>query len=214
MISVLIADDHAFLRTGVEAVLRGSRFEIVATASNGIEALAAIEGNDPMIAIFDLRMPLMDGLAALQELRHRGDNRPVVLLTAELSDEQLLEAIKASVNGILMKDGAEDRLLTCLNAVYSGQRSIDPAMVERAMLLSINGPPPGPLDGLAPRELKIAALVARGMRNRAIADDLAMTEGTVKVYLHHIYEKLGVENRTELAMLARDQPISEPTIES
>ena len=122
MISVLIADDHAFLRTGVEAVLRGSRFEIVATASNGIEALAAIEGNDPMIAIFDLRMPLMDGLAALQELRHRGDNRPVVLLTAELSDEQLLEAIKASVNGILMKDGAEDRLLTCLNAVYSGQR--------------------------------------------------------------------------------------------
>ena len=214
MISVLIADDHAFLRTGVAAVLRGSRFEIVAMASNGIEALAAIEAHDPMIAIFDLRMPLMDGLGALQELRRRGDDRPVVLLTAELSDQQLLEAIKAGVNGILMKDGAEDKLLTCLDAVYSGKRAIDPDMVERALLLSINGSPRSPLDGLAPKEAKIAALVARGMRNRAIADELGMTEGTVKVYLHNIYEKLGLENRTGLALLIRDQPISGTTIES
>lgn len=202
MISVLIADDHAFLRTGVEAVLRGSRFEIVATASNGIEALAAIEDKDPMIVILDLRMPLMDGLTALQELRRRDDHRPVVLLTAELNDEQLLEAIKAGVNGILMKDGAEDRFLTCLDAVYTGQRSIDPDMIKRAMLLSVNGPPRGPFDELAPREVKIATLVAHGMRNRAIADELGITEGTVKVYLHGIYEKLSVKNRTELAILA------------
>ena len=201
MIPILIADDHGFIRTGVEAVLRGSRYDLVAAVTNGRQALDAIETHDPQVCIFDMRMPELDGLAALGQLREKGDNRPVVLLTAELEDKRLLEAIKLGVNGIVLKDGAEDRLIDCLDTVLQGRRSIDPDLMERAMELSISGGPPDPLGKLAPREKRIAELVAKGKRNRDIAEELTMTEGTVKVYLHGIYQKLDVENRTELAVL-------------
>ena len=114
MVSVLLADDHPFMRAGVEAVLRGSRFDIVATASNGDEALAAVARHDPAICIFDVRMPRRGGVEALQALRAKGDVRPVVLLTAALEDHSLLAAVRAGVNGIVLKDGAEDALLDAL----------------------------------------------------------------------------------------------------
>jgi two-component system nitrate/nitrite response regulator NarP len=202
MVTVLLADDHPFMRAGVEAVLRGTRYQLVATANNGDEALAAVAQESPDICIFDVRMPKRSGVEALQAMREKGDTRPVVLLTAELGDYALLSAVKAGVNGIVLKDGAEDALLGALDRVAAGDRAIPQPLLQRALDLSLAGDKADPLASLAPRERQIASHVGRGLRNREIADALAMSEGTVKVYLHTIYQKLGIKNRTELALIA------------
>lgn len=206
MIGLLLADDHPFMRAGIEAVLRGSRYTIVATASTGDEALAAVDEHDPAICVFDIRMPGLTGVELLETLRARGDKRAVVLLTAELEDDALLAAVKAGVNGIVLKDGAEDALLTCLDTVTAGRRAVSASLLQRALDVSLDETRRHPLEGLTPRERQIAEHVGRGMRNRDIAAALAMSEGTVKVYLHTIYQKLGIENRTELALLSHGRP--------
>jgi len=202
MITVLLADDHPFMRAGVEAVLRGTRYQLVATASDGEEALAAVARESPQICIFDVRMPRRSGVEALQTLRQKGDMRPVVLLTAALEDRSLLAAVRAGVNGIVLKDGAEDVLIAALDKVAAGDKAIPQPLLQRALDLSLAGDKADPLGPLAPRERQIAAHVGRGLRNREIADALAMSEGTVKVYLHTMYQKLGIKNRTELALIA------------
>ena len=202
MVTVLLADDHPFMRAGVEAVLRGTRYELVVTANDGEEALAAVARQNPDICIFDVRMPKRSGVEALQAMRESGDMRPVVLLTAELGDFSLLSAVRAGVNGIVLKDGAEDALVAALDKVAAGDKAIPQPLLQRALDLSLSGDKADPLASLAPRERQIAAHVGRGLRNREIADALAMSEGTVKVYLHTIYQKLGIKNRTELALIA------------
>ncbi len=202
MIPVLVADDHGFIRAGVEAVLRGSRFTIVATTASGEETLDAIKTHDPAIVLLDINMPGMNGVQALEALRARGDKRPVVLLTAEITDRQLMAVMRAGVDGIVSKDGAEDGLVDVLDKVHAGQKAIDPVFLQRALDLSLKPDSQGPLAKLNPRERKIAALIARGLRNRDIGAELGIGEGTVKVYLHTMYQKLSIENRTELALLA------------
>ncbi|WP_372730653.1 response regulator [Novosphingobium sp.] len=202
MIPVLVADDHGFIRAGVEAVLRGSRFSIVAGTASGEETLDAIETHDPAIVLLDINMPGMDGVQALETLRERGDKRSVVLLTAEINNQQLMSCMRAGVDGIISKDGAEDDLVNVLEVVHSGERAISPKFLQRALDLSLKPETQGPLAKLNPRERKIAALVARGMRNRDIGEEMGIGEGTVKVYLHTMYQKLDIDNRTELALLA------------
>lgn len=206
MIPILIADDHGFIRAGVEAVLRGSRFDVIAGAASGEETLAAIETHDPEVVLLDINMPGMNGVQALEALRAKGDRRPVVLLTAEINDRQLLAVMRAGVDGIVSKDGAENELVDVLERVHAGQKAIDPVFLQRALDLSLK-PEGGPLERLNPRERRIARLVARGMRNREIGQELNIGEGTVKVYLHAMYQKLNIENRTELALLAVNDPI-------
>jgi two-component system nitrate/nitrite response regulator NarP len=204
VITVLLADDHPFMRAGVEAVLRGTRYSLVETVCDGEAALAAVARSNPDICIFDVRMPGRDGVSTLEAMREGGDQRPVVMLTAELTDRALYAAVKAGVNGIVLKNGAEDSLIECLDTVMLGGRAIDADLMSRTLDLAITGGNLDPLARLAPRERQIAELVAQGLRNREIADRLAMSEGTVKVYLHGIYQKVGVENRTGLALLARE----------
>ncbi|MEO6387093.1 MAG: response regulator transcription factor [Croceibacterium sp.] len=201
MTTVLLADDHPFMRAGVEAVLRGSPFEIVATAASGAEALVRLAEVDPELCIFDVRMPAPNGIEVLQTMRKQGDQRPVVLLTAELEDAALISAVQAGVNGIVLKDVAEDALLDCLEAVSEGRRAVPTDLLQRALDLSMRGEPKHPLASLTPREKQISEHVGQGMRNRDIAAALGMSEGTVKVYLHTIYQKLNIENRTELALI-------------
>lgn len=206
MIPVLVADDHGFIRAGVEAVLRGSRFQIVAATASGEETLAAIATHDPAIVLLDINMPGMNGVQALEALRSKGDKRAVVLLTAGINDRQLLAVMRAGVEGIVCKDGAEGGLVDVLEKVHSGGRAIDAALLQRALDLSLSADAGGPLERLNQRERRIARLVARGMRNRDIGSELGIGEGTVKVYLHAMYQKLGIENRTELALLAVNDP--------
>jgi two-component system nitrate/nitrite response regulator NarP len=139
---------------------------------------------------------------ALKALRKGGDNRPVILLTAQIDDSRLLDAIDAGVNGIVGKEGAEDTLADTLEAVLSGRTAIAPDLMDRARQEAARRKVPSPLASLTRRERTIVSFVAQGYRNRDIAGELGITEGTVKVYLHSLYQKLAIENRTELAVLA------------
>ena len=202
MTTVLIADDHAFIRAGVEAVLASTSYQVIATAGSGAAALEAVSRHQPDICVFDVTMPDGDGVSTLQRMRAQGDQRPVVLLTAHIDDGRLLEAIDAGVSGIVAKAGAEDVLVGALDTVMAGAKAIAPDLVERAQGEATRRQTPSPLTSLTPREKTIVSFIAQGQRNRDIATSLGITEGTIKVYLHALYQKLGVDNRTELAVLA------------
>lgn len=199
---ILVADDHPFFRLGVEAVLRMGGHEVIAMTEDGDATLETIERENPEIVLLDVRMPRRDGISTLQALRERGDERPVIILTVEMTDDQLLAAMKAKVNGIVFKHYGEDRLLDAIEAVKNGLRYVDGELFDKALGHASATSLPSPLTALSPKERRVAQEVARGLRNREIADLLATTEGTVKVYLHNIYAKLGISNRTELATIA------------
>jgi two-component system nitrate/nitrite response regulator NarP len=187
--------------------LRGSDYQVVAKVSDGAAVLDALPNARPELLVLDVQMPVRTGMDVLRTLRSRGDARPVVLLTAHLEDASLVEAIQLGVGGILLKDGAQGQLLTCLDSVRAGQRWIEKSLLERALDLTMPGAAErnDPLANLTPKERAVVGLVSQGLRNRNIASELGITEGTVKVYLHRIYEKVGVGSRTELALFVRDR---------
>ena len=167
MIRVLLADDHSFMRAGVEAVLRGTRYSLVETVADGEESLAAVARCNPDVCIFDVRMPGRDGVSALEAMRESGDERPVVMLTAELTDRSLYAAIKSGVNGIVLKNGAEDSLIECLDKVVAGGRAIDVDLMTRARDLpsaaagSIPWPASRRVSARSPSSLQRACATAR-----------------------------------------------------
>lgn len=204
MIPVLIADDHAFIRAGVEAVLRATRYRIVAAVGSGAEVPAAVREHDPAVCVLDVAMPGGGGIEALRALRTAGDSRPVILLTARIDDSQLLDAVEAGVDGIVGKEGAEETLVATLDNVLAGNKTIGSEFMDRVIQEQARRKIPSPFAALTPREKTIVLCISRGYRNRDIAAELGITEGTVKVYLHALYQKLHIENRTELAVLALD----------
>jgi two-component system nitrate/nitrite response regulator NarP len=204
MKKVLLADDHPFILSGIKAILRETEYEVVGALSCGDAVVEALPTLQPEILILDVNMPGRSGVEILRMLRSRGDTRPVILLTASLEDSLIIEALSLKVQGIVLKEGAQSQLLECLAAIQSGRRWIEQSLLQRALDISMNGSGSTPFDALTERERAIAALVAQGLRNKEVAAKIKMTEGTVKVYLHRIYEKLGVGSRTELALLARD----------
>ncbi len=201
---ILIADDHPLIRSGVASVLALGGYSDVVSVADGEAALTAIAEQKPEIAILDIRMPKADGIAVLRELQARKDPVRVVVLTADIRDEQLLDALRYGVRGILFKDGAEDRLIECIAQVSAGERFIDRELTDRALAASLQ-PTRETMAKLTPRERELAALVAQGLRNREIAERMAITEGTIKVYLNTVYTKLGIGNRTALALLVTAQ---------
>lgn len=201
MTTVLVADDHPMILTALGALLRHSEFDIVGSASTGADALAEVERLDPQILLLDVRMPGGSGTDVLKKLRSRGDRRRIVLLTASVNNAALLDALAIGVDGIVLKNADPAYLLDCLETVAKGGSWIDPELRQRVKELELSK---GTRRPLSPREKELIALVREGLRNREIATRLGVTEGTVKVYLHALYEKLGIANRTELAMKAED----------
>lgn len=208
---VMIADDHPIVLSGVESILRDSEFEVVGRASDGAAVLEALPSVRPDMLVMDVSMPQMSGMDVLRTLRARGDQRPIILLTASLADKSVVEALALNVDGILLKEGAEHLLVRCLRDVCQGKRWIDRDVMDRALshTMKDGNKEHHPLVCLTKRERAVTGLIARGMRNRAIAVELGVTEGTVKVYLHRIYEKLSLESRMELALLASSAPESD-----
>lgn len=205
MTRVLLADDHKFFRAGVEAALRAGGIDVVASVDNGESALTAIRECDPDIVILDLKMPGQGGVAALQALRKAGDTRPVIVLAAEVEDDALVAIIAAGVNAIVSKAGAELRLMEAIQTIKQGTLFIDSDLMDRAMALAKAEVKTSMLDLLSPREREVAEQVAMGRRNREIAAEVHVTEGTIKIYLHNIYRKLGIGSRTELVTMIMGQ---------
>lgn len=200
MTRILLADDHPMIQAAVEAMLRGSDYQLVAKAGTGAEALEAIAEHDPEMVVLDVQMPDGTGLDVLRKIRSAGDDRPVVLLTASIDESGFADALKLKVDGVLLKTSDPALLIDCLDCVRSGEEWIDPHLNAEATRASSSRD----RSLLSPRETDLVKLVRQGMRNRDIAETLGITEGTVKVYLHTVFEKTGVANRTELAIRASE----------
>ncbi len=202
-VRIVLADDHPMIRTALEALLRDTDYAIVGTAGAGDAALLEVERLEPDILLLDLQMPGGSGMDVLRSIRSNKDSgqasMKVLLLTAAVDDLALLEAQSLKVQGIVLKNSDPAYLLDCLDRVRHGRTWIDPELAERSKQLAKSQVGRSPL---APRERQLIGYVRQGLRNRAIAEQLGVTEGTVKTYLHAIFEKLGVRSRTELAMRA------------
>ncbi|HEY0630237.1 MAG TPA: response regulator transcription factor [Sphingomicrobium sp.] len=197
MTRLLLADDHPMIRAALESLLRDTDFEIVGMAGSGAAALQAVEELKPDLLLLDIQMPGGTGIDVIRQLRGAKSQLPIVLLTAAIDDSALLEAKALKVQGIVLKNSDPAFVLECLDSVRAGQNWIDPELATRMRQLGSRR-----RISLAPRERQLIGFVRKGMRNREIAEDLGVTEGTVKAYLHAIFEKLGVGNRTELAIRA------------
>jgi len=199
MTRVLIADDHPMIGAALEMLLRGTGYEIVGRARSGEEALDQIALLQPDLVLLDVNMPGKSGVEVLRRIRRGGASRAVILLTAGMDDTQLIGADGLDPDGIVLKTSDPVLLLECMDAVRGGGSWVDPEITARIAAVKARAAS-GP--SLTPRERQLVDLVRRGMRNRDIAAELGVIEGSVKVYLHAIFDKLGVDNRTELAMRA------------
>lgn len=207
MSTVLIADDHAFFRAGLESALQGAGYDVVASVEDGESALNAVAKKAPDIVILDVRMPRLNGVATLKALRERAYAGPVVMLAAEFEDHVLAEAIRSGASAIIDKNGEQSKLFDALVAVMSGGKFIDAGYLERFVSASEGEPSrrePSTEAKLNRKERLIAEEVAKGLRNREIAAKHDLSEAMVKLYLHRIYARLGLANRTELALLVRE----------
>lgn len=206
MTKILVAEDDPLTLAGIEILLDKTNFEIVATVKTGVAALDALASARPDMLVLDNGMPERTGLDVLRTLRSRGDNRPVILLTGGINDQVSKEAMQLGVNGIVIKSTAPRDLLTCLETVVQGRRWLDQEVMQRAMDLAMSPETSrDPLEGLSGRERAVASLAQRGLRNKEIADELGLTEGTVKVHLHKVFEKLNLRSRTDLILLAQER---------
>jgi two-component system nitrate/nitrite response regulator NarP len=196
---LLLADDHPMIRAAIEVLLRGTGFELVGMTGTGQATIEEVERLRPDMLLLDLQMPDGNGLDVLRRLKAVKSSVRVVMLTAGIDDSALLEAKSLKVHGIVLKNSDPAFLLDCLESVRDGRNWFDPELAKRARRLASGSVRRIPL---APRERQLIGFVRKGLRNREIAEQLGVTEGTVKVYLHAIFEKLGVGNRTELAIRA------------
>jgi len=207
----VIADDHPIVMQGLEALLgMEPDFQIVARGTDGEQGLRAVRAHRPDILVLDLNMPGKNGLEVLKEIKAAKLPTRVVLLVAQIDDEELLEATRHDVAGVVLKELAPRLLVQCLRKVYAGERWIERTSAARAFekLLRREANLGDLARRLTPREIEIAKMVARGLRNRAIAEDLSVSEGTVKTHLHSVFEKLGVRSRAELIAYCHQKGIA------
>jgi len=201
MTRLLLADDHPMIRTAIEVLLRDTSYEIVGAATSGAETLAAVERLKPDVLLLDLQMPDGTGMDVFRELKSKGGAPRMIILTAAIDDASLMEAKSLGAPGMVLKSSDPAFIIECLDRVSRGGQWMDPELAERAQELSDTFGSSG-RPSLAPRERQLVRFVRQGLRNREIAKQLGVTEGTVKVYLHAVFDKLGVSNRTELAIRA------------
>ena len=210
-IRVIVADDHPIVLEGLSQLFTVEKdFQVVEQCSSGAEALDAVQRLKPDVLVLDVRMPKVDGLAVLRELAARKSPTRVVLLTAEINDNEVLEAVRLGVSSIVLKETASQMLLQAARAASRGEQTLDDRSVRRALdhLLRREAGVAAARRVLTARELEIVRMVATGLRNRQIGDALSISEGTVKIHLHSIYAKLGVSGRVELMIYAREHALA------
>ena len=199
-VRLVTADDHPIVLAGMVDYLSSEPdFEIVAQVRNGIEALKAVRGLRPDVLVLDLRMPIMDGLTVLREMKGERTPTKVVVLTAVENDD-VVEAVLLGARGVVMKDTAASDLVQCVREVAAGRKWLQNVVATRTIerLLERKSGVGATTDLLTRREAEIARMVAEGLPSKAIARKLSITEGTAKLHLHHVYEKLGLNGRIAL----------------
>jgi DNA-binding NarL/FixJ family response regulator len=211
-VRVLIADDHQVVREGLQMILAESDGEIVVVgeASDGDEAVRLAKTLNPDVVLMDLSMPRVDGLEATRRLRDAGIESRVLILTSFAEGEGVRDAVRAGVTGYLMKDVLKAELLAAIRLAADGVPTLHPRAQQHLMRGIAEPETPSPFIGLTPRERDVLALLARGESNKRIAAALNLSIGTVKGYVSAIFEKLGVEDRTQAALLAAKHDVVTP----
>jgi DNA-binding NarL/FixJ family response regulator len=205
-ITLLIADDHPVVRDGLRSMLDGQAdLEVVDAVANGLQALAAIGRHTPDVVLMDLRMPELDGVETIREIRREHPAVRVLVLTTYDDDADILRAVEAGATGYLLKDTPREALFDAVRAAARGETVLAPAVAAKLMR-QMRRPDHG---ALTDRELDVLKLVARGLTNRAIAAQLHVSEATVKTHLVNAFTKLGVDDRTAAVMTALEQGLLE-----
>ncbi len=207
IIRLVVADDHPIVLEGLERLfgLEGD-LEIVARCVNAREALEAVRLHRPDVVLLDVRLPGGSGLDVLDQIRREGLPTRAVLLAGSVSADEMMEALRLGARGVVLKEMAPELLIRCIRTVHAGGRWLEDDFLSRAIegILDRDGVARSGRQPLSARELEIVRLAATGHHNREIAETLHIAEGTVKVHLHNIYEKLGIDGRVELTIHARD----------
>ncbi len=198
-IRILLADDHPVVRAGLAGMLGTEPdLEVVGEASDGDEAVSLVERVRPDIVLMDLQMPRLDGVAAIRRIREASAPPSILVLTTYDTDARILAAVEAGANGYLLKDAPREELFAAIRAAAAGGTPLSPAVASRLMQRVRSGGD----EALSPREIDVIELVARGSSNTEIARRLRISEATVKTHLLHIFEKLGVGDRTSAVTTA------------
>jgi DNA-binding NarL/FixJ family response regulator len=195
-IRILAVDDHQLIRAGLSAFLRTEAgMEVVAEASNGEEAIERYREFRPDIVLMDLSMPVMDGLAATRAIHDEFPDARVIVLTTYDGDENIHRALEAGARGYLLKDMLVDQMAEAIRAVSRGGTGVPRAVAAKLAEYA-------PRVALTPRETEVLSLVAKGLSNAEVAERIGRAEGTVKVHLKNILQKLGVDDRTDAVTTA------------
>ncbi len=214
-IRVLIADDQALVRSGL-ALLIGSQhdMQVAGEAADGREALARCRELQPDIALLDIRMPGLDGLEVARRLIRDQPAIHIAMLTTFDLDSYLYEALKIGVSGFFLKDDPPEQITAGIRAVVAGAALLSPSLTQRVVARYVRGPAPDAvateLEQLTARELQVLSLVARGLTNTEIADELVVAETTIKTHIGRIFGKLGLRDRAQAVVLAYEKGLISP----
>lgn len=203
-IKVLVVDDHVIVRKGIRALLATEPdIEVIGEATNGLEAIAQTEALSPDVILMDLVMPEMDGIEAISQITQQNAGARILVLTSFATDEKVFPAIKAGAKGYLLKDSEPEELVRAIHQVYRGESSLHPA-IARKLLQELSRPAPKPptTEPLTERELTVLKLIAHGLNNQDIADELVISEATVRTHVSNILGKLHLASRTQAALYA------------
>ena len=207
MIRVLIADDQELVRTGFRVILEAEGdIQVVAEADNGKEAVRQAALTKPEVALMDIRMPELDGLAATEQILRQQDPPTIVVLTTFDQNEYIYRALRAGAAGFLLKDAPSSRLIAAVRAAATGDSLIEPSITQRLVERFAEPEPPagvpGRLTSLTGRELEVLRLIARGLSNAEIAAEMVVAETTVKTHVARILAKLGLRDRVQAVVVA------------
>jgi two-component system nitrate/nitrite response regulator NarL len=208
-LNILLVDDHTLFREGLEGLLSRRNINILAAVGSGQEGLRLANELKPDVVLLDMRMPEMDGMEVLRQLRKGGFKNPVAMLTTSSDERDLVESLRAGAQGYLLKDMEPDQLVLALRDIVAGKTVVAPDLAPVLARVvqgeSISPSEESPFAKLTPREFEILALLAEGQSNKVIARNLGISDGTVKLHVKSILRKLGVHSRVEAAVIAVEQ---------
>jgi DNA-binding NarL/FixJ family response regulator len=212
-IRVLVADDQSMIRAGFRMLLAHEPdIEVVAEAANGRDAVHQAARFEPTVVLMDIRMPELDGLEATRRILAADDRARVLILTTFDLDEYVFEALSAGASGFVLKDDPPEQLIAAIRTVAAGDALLSPAVTRRVIrrfARASRPTPPKGLDELTAREHEVLLLVARGLSNAEIAQELFISEGTVKTHITHVLSKLGLRDRVQAVVLAYETGLAD-----
>lgn len=203
-IRVFLADDHAVVRAGIEALIETEPgMVVVGTAADGVEAVVKAVPSKPDVVLLDLQMPRKSGIQAIAEIKERDPQARILVLTSFSDDDKVFAAIQAGAMGYILKDASPHELLTAIRNIYEGKSSLDPEIALK-VIHELNKPSelPPTEEPLSEREVEVLQLVARGLSNRQISEELVISERTARTHISNILAKLHLANRTQATLYA------------